>query len=146
MYEVSTYLRTLYVVHMYVHRTYVLTSYICTYLVHTYEVRRYVGRKYISTYILHRTYVRTATPAGHTKILFLHWDQCGSETLLFKFVRHLNGLCKRRLFKAAARRMQNIRNTVANFARASGQLRAKPPVFYKHAARTIIWIKKWGHH
>jgi hypothetical protein len=30
----------------------------------------------------------------------------------------------------------------ANFARASGQLRAKPPVFGKHAARTIIWIKK----
>ncbi len=31
----------------------------------------------------------------------------------------------------------------SKFARASGQLRAKPPVFCKHAARTItgIWIK-----
>ncbi len=26
----------------------------------------------------------------------------------------------------------------ANFSCASGQLRAKPPVFFKHAARTII--------
>ncbi len=32
-------------------------------------------------------------------------------------------------------------HTEANFVRASGQLRAKPPVFCKHAARTIIWIK-----
>ncbi len=30
----------------------------------------------------------------------------------------------------------------ANFARASGQLRAKPPVFCKHPARTIILNKK----
>jgi hypothetical protein len=28
----------------------------------------------------------------------------------------------------------------ANFACASGQLRTKPPVLCKHAARTIIWI------
>ncbi len=28
----------------------------------------------------------------------------------------------------------------------SSQLRAKPPVFCKHAARTIIWIKKWRRH
>ncbi len=34
----------------------------------------------------------------------------------------------------------------ANFARASSLLRAKPPVFCKHAARTIIWIKKWRRH
>jgi len=33
-------------------------------------------------------------------------------------------------------------HTEANFACASGQFRAKPPVFCKHAARTIIWIKK----
>ncbi len=35
-------------------------------------------------------------------------------------------------------------HTEANFARASGQLRAKkPPVFCKHSARTIIWSKKY---
>ncbi len=34
----------------------------------------------------------------------------------------------------------------ANFARASGQLRAKSPLFCKHAAKTIFWIKKWGCH
>ncbi len=27
-----------------------------------------------------------------------------------------------------------------------GKYNAKPPVFLKHAARTIIWIKKWGNH
>ncbi len=37
-------------------------------------------------------------------------------------------------------------HTEANFAHASGQLRAKPAGFCKHAARTIIWIKKWRHH
>ncbi len=37
-------------------------------------------------------------------------------------------------------------HTEANFAHASGQLRAKPPVFCKHASRTILWIKKWGRH
>jgi hypothetical protein len=35
-----------------------------------------------------------------------------------------------------------IRNKEVNFARASGQWRAKSPVFCKHVARTIIWIKK----
>ncbi len=25
-----------------------------------------------------------------------------------------------------------------------GHLHVKPPVFWKHAARTFIWIKKWG--
>jgi hypothetical protein len=25
-------------------------------------------------------------------------------------------------------------------------LHANPPVFWKHAARTIIWIKKWRLH
>jgi hypothetical protein len=38
---------------------------------------------------------------------------------------------------------RNIRNMAANFARTSGQLRAKLPVFCKHTARTIIWIKMW---
>jgi hypothetical protein len=43
-------------------------------------------------------------------------------------------------------------HTKAKFAYASGQLRAKPPVFCKHAARTItqyrygIWIKKLRRH
>jgi hypothetical protein len=34
------------------------------------------------------------------------------------------------------------RQSQANFACGSGQLRAKPLVFCKHAARTIIWLKK----
>jgi hypothetical protein len=38
------------------------------------------------------------------------------------------------------------RQSHANFSCASGQLRAKPPVFCKHAARTIIWIKNWRRH
>ncbi len=37
-------------------------------------------------------------------------------------------------------------HTEENLACASGQLHAKPPVFCKHAARTIIWIKKWTRH
>ncbi len=40
----------------------------------------------------------------------------------------------------------NDKATEANFVRASGQLRAKPPVFCQHAARTIIKIKKWRRH
>ncbi len=36
--------------------------------------------------------------------------------------------------------------TEATFARASGQLRTKPPDFCKHAARKITWIKKWRRH
>ncbi len=34
-----------------------------------------------------------------------------------------------------------IRNTEANFARASGQLRAKTPVFFKQAERTLFELK-----
>jgi hypothetical protein len=34
----------------------------------------------------------------------------------------------------------------AIFACASGHYSAKPLVFWKHAVRTIIWIKKWGNH
>ncbi len=38
------------------------------------------------------------------------------------------------------------RQSHSKFACASGKLHAKPPVFCKHAARTIIWIKKWRCH
>ncbi len=38
------------------------------------------------------------------------------------------------------------RQSHSNFACTSDQLRAKPPAFCKHAARTIIWIKKWRRH
>ncbi len=38
---------------------------------------------------------------------------------------------------------RNLWNMAANFARTRGQLRAKLPVFCKHVARTIIWIKMW---
>jgi hypothetical protein len=49
---------------------------------------------------------------------------------------------KQKLTTQATSRKQipnrNIRNMTANFAHTSGQLRAKLPVFCKHAARTII--------
>ncbi len=38
------------------------------------------------------------------------------------------------------------RQSHENFACACGQLHAKPPVFCRYAARTIIWIKKWRLH
>ncbi len=38
------------------------------------------------------------------------------------------------------------RQSHANFVCASGQYSAKSPVFCKHAARTITWIKKWRGH